>query len=135
MKLQVNSLHRVRSYKYWNSPLVTNVARTWPSKSLGTDGQYAILSLAGSQNLCQTMTSQYLVCTPPWLLSVPSNLLCENVTSWPALFDMALCMRCTRFCRELRRTPLCNLFIHWSWGSTVIKIKSYIDHAFLCKRN
>ncbi len=28
-----NSLHRVRSYRSWNSPLVTNVARTWRGKS------------------------------------------------------------------------------------------------------
>ncbi len=35
--VDVNSLHRVGSYRSWNSPLVTNVARTWRGKSLCND--------------------------------------------------------------------------------------------------
>ena len=32
--VDVNSLHRVRSHNSWNSPLVTNVARTWRGESV-----------------------------------------------------------------------------------------------------
>ena len=78
-------------------------------------------------------TVVYLVCTPPWLFFVPSNWLCEKVTRCPALFDIALCTRCTWFCREFSSTPLCNLFIHSSWGSTKIDISIrqsvYLDQS------
>ncbi len=32
--VDVNSMHRVRSYRSWHSPLVTNVARTWRGESI-----------------------------------------------------------------------------------------------------